>query len=69
MMEDQLCERCGLYQRYQHPQIDKIYKLCAICGWEALVKLMGYVDDSPITDQEKVDKVLDYVPYNEWSKR
>lgn len=53
------CIKCGK-PAYQFK--GKTYKLCASCGWEALVKLMGYVDDSPITDREKVDKVMDYVP-------
>lgn len=66
-MNEQLCERCGLYRRYQHPRTNKIYKLCAKCGWEALVKLRDHVDDEEKTDKEQVDEVLDYIPYKEWA--
>lgn len=67
-MNEQLCERCGLYPRYQHPRTAKIYKLCANCGQEALVKLRDHIDDRPVTDKDKVDMALDYVPYSDWSK-
>lgn len=46
----------------------EVYALCATCGWYLLVKLHGYVDDRPVTDKEKVDRVLDYVPYDEWAE-
>lgn len=41
-MNKQLCERCGLSQRYQHPKTAKIFKLCASCGWKALTGRQGY---------------------------
>lgn len=59
------CIQCG---KPAYQLKGKTYKLCATCGWEALVELRGYTDNRPVTDQEKVDAVLDYVPYEEWAK-
>lgn len=51
------CERCGLYRRYQHPKTGKIYKLCASCGWKALVKLRDHIDNRPVTDKDKKEEI------------
>lgn len=42
---EQLCKRCGLYRCYRHPKTDKVYNLCAKCGWEAIVELLELADD------------------------
>jgi hypothetical protein len=34
--DEQLCERCGVYRRYQYPKTGEIFKLCANCS---LIKL------------------------------
>jgi len=46
----------------------KTYLLCANCGWDLLTAIFGCVDDRPVSDTEKIDGVLDYVAYEDWSR-
>lgn len=61
---NELCEQCNKYPKFQYN--DKIYKLCAGCGWAAFLALLGYEDDPQKTPQEKMREVLQFVPFSEW---
>jgi hypothetical protein len=38
--ETPLCQKCGQFPAYIGPN-GKVYKLCALCGWEAMQILLG----------------------------
>jgi hypothetical protein len=65
-MNVELCESCGKQPRYQRK--GKTYKLCVVCGWEAISALLNIPDDLNKTPEQKVTEALDYVPYEEWAK-
>jgi ribosomal protein L37E len=59
-LSNSVCVQCGK-EAYKYR--GKVYSLCAECGWDALVKLAGYLDDKEKTAKEKVDEVIHYENY------
>lgn len=55
-LDNAICIQCGK-KAYEYK--GKVYKLCAECGWEALVTLAGCVDDDTKTVEEKVTEVVE----------
>lgn len=66
MNAPELCERCGKYPRFQRKE--KVYKLCAVCGWEAICKLLNISDNLSKPPNKNVTEALGYTPYEEWKR-